>query len=175
MDIRKTIDAHVEWRNRLASYLAHPDQTLDADAIAIDDQCLLGRWLRGEGAAESGWAGYAQLVRDHARFHQEAAKLVRRANAGERITVEVALGSKSEYNKSSNAVTTALLLIKSRQKQAARSQPATRSDTRINEGFDAGLAVPSFQPCGGQDSFAVAAASRGAIPRGERAASWPGE
>jgi hypothetical protein len=181
MDIRNAIDAHVELRNRLAAYLAHPDQSLDAAAVAIDDQCLLGRWLRGEGVAESGWAGYAQLVRDHARFHQEAAKLVRRANAGEHITEEVALGSKSEYTKASNAVTTALLLIKCKQKQAARSQPAARPDRWMNEGFDADLAVPSLQHCGARDSLAAgdtsldssprSAIPRGATPRGERAAS----
>jgi Chemoreceptor zinc-binding domain len=171
MDVRQAIDSHVEWKNRLAAYLVHPDQSLDPAVIALDDHCDLGRWLRGEGTAESGWVGFAQLVRDHARFHAEAANLVRRADAGERIAEEVALGSKSEYAKASNAVTTALLLIKSKRKQAARAW----NSARFNSELDGNLAIPSIRLCGETATLAVVASPCDSTPRGERAASWPGE
>jgi Chemoreceptor zinc-binding domain len=166
MDISQAIDAHNGWKGRLAAYLAQPDQSLDAAAIALDDQCDLGRWLQGEGLAESGWAGFAQLIGDHARFHAEAASLVKRADAGERITEEAALGFKSEYAKASNAVITALMLIKSRRKQMAQARPAAWD----NDGPDSDPCVPSFRSGSGSDSCAVTAP-----PGDERAASWPGE
>jgi hypothetical protein len=124
MDIRQAIDAHASWKGRLAAYLLHPDHSLDPTTIALDVDCELGKWLQCEGQVESAWPGFAQLVRDHGRFHLEAADLVRRADAGEWIGDETALGSMSAYAKASNAVITALLLIKNRRLLAVSVQPA---------------------------------------------------
>jgi hypothetical protein len=167
MDIRQAIDAHVAWKGMLATYLSHPNQSLDADTVALDDQCDLGKWLQSEGQSESEWPGFAELLRNHARFHLEAANLVRSANAGGRVAEEAALGSKSDYAKASNAVTTALLLIKSKLKQAARGRP----EARASESCDAPIAVPAVQLRRQSDSLAVPAALRDAKLRDEIAAS----
>lgn len=104
MDFTEAIRAHAEWKLRLSLYLRRPDGSLVAREVAADDRCVLGKWLRGEGLAHAALAGFDELRQAHARFHRAAADIVRRADAGESVLEEVALGGTSEYAQASNEI-----------------------------------------------------------------------
>ncbi len=48
MNFDQAISAHVQWKSKLAAYIAKPDHSLHAEIIAKDDQCELGKWIHGE-------------------------------------------------------------------------------------------------------------------------------
>lgn len=109
MDFKSAIDAHVAWKAKLASYIAKPDRSLNPVTVGQDSQCELGRWLKGEGAKLAASPDFQQLAADHARFHQAAGEVIRKADAGQNVTEEIALGTKSEYAAASSAVVLALM------------------------------------------------------------------
>jgi hypothetical protein len=111
MDVNEAIQAHAHWKGKLAAYIAKPNHSLNADSLSRDNECELGKWLYGEGRKQSGWAGYAQLISDHARFHKAAGEIVRKADAGERMEESVSLGGKSEYSSASSAVVGSLMKL----------------------------------------------------------------
>ena len=74
--------AHSRWKTRFQRLIASPDEQLDLKAIAKDDQCELGKWIWGEGAAHAGLGEYDHLKACHARFHQAAAAVARQIYAG---------------------------------------------------------------------------------------------
>jgi methyl-accepting chemotaxis protein len=112
MDFDQAISCHVQWKSKLAAYVAKPDHSLNAAAISRDSDCELGKWLSGEGQKYSRMPEFRKLVADHAHFHAAAADVVRKADAGRHASEEVALGSKSAYAAASNAVVTALMHMK---------------------------------------------------------------
>jgi hypothetical protein len=89
---------HIKIKMKLRIYIAKPDGTLDPEAIAVDNGCELGRWLHGEGMAFAGTGEYQALIVEHARLHKAAADIIARANRGERLTEEAALGPRSEFS-----------------------------------------------------------------------------
>jgi methyl-accepting chemotaxis protein len=112
MNFDQAISAHVQWKSKLAAYIAKPDHSLHAEIIAKDDQCELGKWIHGEGQKVAKMPDFQKLVADHARFHAAAADVVRKADAGQKASEEVALGAKSSYAAASNSVVTALMHMK---------------------------------------------------------------
>jgi hypothetical protein len=114
MDFDHAIAAHSEWKQKLSNYLRKPDRSLDPSVVASDNRCDLGKWLVSEGKKFAGHAEYKTLVSDHARFHKAAGDIVRRANAGENVSEETALGNKSEFASASTAVVRSLMALKSK-------------------------------------------------------------
>jgi methyl-accepting chemotaxis protein len=113
MDFTEAIRAHAEWKLRLSLYLRRPNGTLVAREVAADDRCVLGKWLGGEGLAHAALPGFGELRQAHARFHRAAADIVRRADAGESVLEDVALGGNSEYAQASNEITRLLMEMRS--------------------------------------------------------------
>jgi hypothetical protein len=112
MDLDNAISVHVQWKSKLSAFIARPDNSLNADSVAKDNQCELGQWLYGEGRAHSKLPEFAQLTVNHARFHKAAGNLIQKVQSGESVTEEIALGSKSEYAAASNAVVGSLMSMK---------------------------------------------------------------
>ncbi len=112
MDLDNAISVHVQWKSKLTAFIARPDNSLNADSVAKDNQCELGKWLYGEGRAHSKLPEFVKVVSDHQRFHKAAGEVIRKAQSGESVTEDVALGAKSEYSASSNAVVGSLLSMK---------------------------------------------------------------
>jgi len=106
------IKVHEEWKNKLVEYISKPDRGLDAATVGAEDQCELGKWLRGEGLAHSGVAEFSQLKRDHKRFHKAAGAIVKKANAGNRVSEKAPMGPRSEYAAASVAVHNGLTAMK---------------------------------------------------------------
>jgi methyl-accepting chemotaxis protein len=112
MDFNDAISRHVQWKSRLAAYIARPDHSIDSAKLGREDQCELGRWLIGEGRRYAKNPEFAKLVDEHRRFHTAAADVVRRADSGQRVTEEVALGAHSEYAKASSDVIGSLMKLR---------------------------------------------------------------
>lgn len=112
MDFDKAIQCHVQWKSKLAAYIAKPDHSLNPTTVAHENGCDLGKWLHGEGQKFSRLPEFVKLVTDHTRFHSAAADVIKRANAGQRISEEVALGAKSEYASASNGMVSSLMKMK---------------------------------------------------------------
>lgn len=113
MDFDAAIRAHIDWKMKLRSYLSHPDGTIKAAELRRDDQCALGKWIHGEGAAYAADPDFVTAKDAHIRFHQEAANIVKKADSGQNVGEEIALGAKSPFSAASTDVMTALMRLKS--------------------------------------------------------------
>lgn len=113
MDFQAAINAHVGWKIKLSKYLRQTDGSLDPRAIERDDACDLGRWMRGEGADQCGDKPvFLKLRADHAKFHKAAADIVRKANAGQKVSSETALGAHSPFSDASSSVVSAIMELR---------------------------------------------------------------
>lgn len=112
MNFDEAIKAHAEWKMKLTKYLQKPDRSLDPNAIRQDNQCALGRWLEGEGKTAAHLPEFAQLKVEHTNFHRSAADIVVRADRGEKVLAEVALGGNSPYASASTHVTQLLMTLR---------------------------------------------------------------
>jgi hypothetical protein len=112
MNFDDAMKAHEEWKNKLVEYISKPDRSLDTATVGADDECELGKWLRGEGQTHSGVAEFSQLKKDHRRFHKAAGAIVKKANAGNRVSEKAAMGPRSEYAAASVAVHNGLTAMK---------------------------------------------------------------
>ena len=111
MDLMQAITAHIRVKRTLSSYVVRPDRSLNASQVGASDQCTLGRWIIGDGRRYCGVPEYRAVLASHARFHQAAAEIVRRADSGEVVEQEIALDSTSEYAGASAAVLKALMFL----------------------------------------------------------------
>jgi len=114
MDFDHAISAHSQWKQELSSYVQKPDRSLDPSVVGSDNRCDLGKWLAGEGKKFARHPEYSAVVSEHARFHKAAGEIVRRANSGEHVAEETALGTKSEFAAASNAVVRSIMALKSK-------------------------------------------------------------
>lgn len=112
MDFDGAIKAHSAWKMKLSQYLAKPDGSLKPADIQQDNKCDLGKWIYGEGAEFSTLSEYNTLKTEHATFHKCAAEVVRKADSGQSVSEEVALGSKSEFATASSAVVGAIMSMR---------------------------------------------------------------
>lgn len=120
MDFDSAIAAHGEWKHKLAKYLQKPDRSLDPGKVGRDDACPLGQWIHGEAGKRFATLPELTVLRaEHARFHREAASIVKRADAGENVSGLVALGGTSPFALASSSVVQAILQMK-------KSVPAAR-------------------------------------------------
>jgi hypothetical protein len=112
MDFDQAVAAHTAWKKKLASYLDKHDGSLKPADVSPDNKCPLGQWIYGEGSRHSKLAEYSTLKKEHAHFHNVAADVVGRADAGRSTKEETALGSNSEFGKASSAVVLAIMAMK---------------------------------------------------------------
>lgn len=112
MDFDGAVRAHSNWKMKLSGYIRNPDHSLKAVEVARDDTCELGCWIHGEGGAFASAPEFAALKAAHSRFHKAAAEIVRRADAGEAVSADVALSATSPYAKASMEVVQAVMAMK---------------------------------------------------------------
>lgn len=112
MNFDEAIIAHSAWKIRLSKYIRNPDGSLNVADVCVDNKCLLGQWIYGEGARYSHLPQYEVLRNEHARFHFAAGEVVKKAHKGESMVEETALGAESEFASASSAVVKAILEMK---------------------------------------------------------------
>lgn len=113
MDFDEAVRAHSDWKMKLAMYLRKRDGSFKPDEVCQDNRCVMGKWIHGEGRAAFGSRPSFGALRDkHARFHREAAEVVRCADAGQSVSEEVAIGANSAFARASAEVVDAVRKIK---------------------------------------------------------------
>ena len=80
MDFSRLILAHSRWKRHLRDAI-EGGKTLDAATAGRDDQCELGKWMGGEGAAYANLPASQDLKVKHTKFHASVAKLIRQVPA----------------------------------------------------------------------------------------------
>jgi methyl-accepting chemotaxis protein len=114
MNFDDAVRAHSAWKAKLAAYIQKPDKSLNADVVAGDQNCELGKWIYGEGAKHSSNPEFQQLRIEHAQFHKCAGQIIRRADRGEKVAEEIALGAKSVCGAASSNVVSLIMAMKRR-------------------------------------------------------------
>lgn len=112
MDFDEAIKAHSAWKLKLSQYLEKPDGSLKATDVQMDNKCVLGQWIYGEGAKHTSLPEYSTLKNEHASFYKAAAEVIRKADSGQSVSEDVAIGSKSDFGRTSTAVITAIMMMK---------------------------------------------------------------
>lgn len=112
MDLDNAIAKHAEWKVKFRTAI-NKQELMDADTIAKDNCCELGKWLHGDGKSQLGTlASYAKCVAKHAAFHVEAGKVAKTINAKKYQVAEAMLNSGTPYSDASNEVGIAIIGLK---------------------------------------------------------------
>lgn len=93
---------HMTWRFRLHEYLEGLlQEKLDHEYVCKDDQCVLGKWIHGQGKARFGnLSMFRELVDDHAALHLQAAKVLEVFQSGDKDRArEILMGEYSQTSK----------------------------------------------------------------------------
>lgn len=114
MNFDDAIKSHTMWKMKLASYITKPDHSLNASVVASDGNCELGKWLQGEGRKHASLPEFSSLASNHTRFHKAAGAVITKADSGQNVSEEIALGGRSEYASASSSVVSSLMAIKSK-------------------------------------------------------------
>jgi hypothetical protein len=145
ISLENAIKAHADWRSKLRGAAAR-HETLDAETIARDDCCEMGKWLHGTGGAKFGHRPvFVDLVAQHKGFHQEAGKVARAVNQGG-ANVEQMLGSGTAFSTASNEVSRLIVLLK---REIAASGEGKAAPARIALAKQA----PAKAAAGGDDDW----------------------
>ena len=107
--IKTAIGAHGMWKQRLSMAVDKGRSDIDATTAERDDACDFGKWLRGVlPALPAAQAQHGQAVRDlHARFHAQAATVVKLATSGQGPAARTSL--QGPYADTSAALTKAMM------------------------------------------------------------------
>lgn len=84
LNFQDAVAAHQKWKARLqASIEGTSSEKLDPAVVGRDDQCVLGKWIHGQGAATFGSRRvFVDLKIEHAEFHRIAGEVLTAAQAG---------------------------------------------------------------------------------------------
>jgi len=90
--LKAAVQAHGAWKARLLQAAIAGSSDLDPAVVVKDDMCALGSWLhRDSSTAERQSPHFASIRDKHARFHQQAAGIVRDATGARRTVALDAL------------------------------------------------------------------------------------
>ncbi len=122
MNWMEIIGAHVMWKQRLTAFVeGKSTETLDPDAICLDDRCALGKWIYGDGKSMSALPRYEEVRGLHAQFHQYAADVVRLHVAGNTTEAEKLL--QGDYSRLSEKLKHRLIGLSQQVKSATDGIP----------------------------------------------------
>jgi len=107
--IGKGVAAHAAWKARLRAAVSSGKFEVPSATVSRDDQCEFGKWLYGLSGKETQTEHFSAVKRLHARFHEEAAKVVTLATSGEMGKAEEAIGVQGDYTKASGELTQAMV------------------------------------------------------------------
>lgn len=88
-ELKRALDAHREWKDRLMSDIAAGATELEPRDICRDDRCEVGEWIH----KKAGWMyrsnrHFSQVKEKHATFHREAGKVVALIKAGKLVEAQ---------------------------------------------------------------------------------------
>ncbi len=110
-DFDDAIKAHRGWKTKLSSYIAHPNNAINHDEVALDNHCMLGQWIHNNLKKYAQMPEFSTLRAEHANFHKVTGEIVRLVNSGQHVA-EAVIGEGSEFAHVSLAVIDAMLKLK---------------------------------------------------------------
>ena len=76
------IAAHIKWKTRLNQFIdGSSSEKLDSAIVCKDNQCVLGKWIYGEGEKYNRMPHYGELLTKHANFHRYAGDVVKKVDS----------------------------------------------------------------------------------------------
>ena len=112
MDLNQAIEKHSEWKIKFRQAISDKE-TMDAETIAKDNCCELGKWLHSEAKSKfDKFPSYSDCVTKHAAFHAEAGKVATTINAKKYTEAEAMIGPATPYTAASSAVRHAIMHLK---------------------------------------------------------------
>ena len=91
-EIVHAIGLHVYWEHEFAQAINDGRYWVHPEIIECDIECALGHWLYGLSSVEQSSEHFKLVQALHATFHQEAARVMRLALAGEIAAAQTSLG-----------------------------------------------------------------------------------
>jgi Chemoreceptor zinc-binding domain len=112
MDLDQAIEKHAHWKVKFRQAI-NGKETMDAETIAKDNCCELGKWLHGDAKNTLGKLGsFKECVALHAAFHLEAGKVATAINTKKYTQAETMIGAGTRYANASSDVGIAILKLK---------------------------------------------------------------
>ena len=105
-EISKAISAHGQWKNKLRTAIDTGECESTPERVKQDNNCSFGKWLHERidpTAKESKY--YDTAVEQHARFHQEAGRILEFALNGEKEEANRLIALGSDFSKYSAELT----------------------------------------------------------------------
>lgn len=90
LDFQAAVTAHQKWKTRLRDCIDGISQeTLDPRVVCQDNQCVLGKWINGQGSSKfSTSPNFARLKSTHAEFHICASEVLVSVYSGKKSLAE---------------------------------------------------------------------------------------
>jgi hypothetical protein len=112
MDLDQAIERHAQWKIKFRQAITNKE-TMDAETIAKDNCCELGKWLHGDAKTKFGHlASQKECITKHAAFHTEAGKVARTINDKNFAEAGAMIEAGTPYAAASNAVGVAITKLK---------------------------------------------------------------
>ena len=107
--LTKAIAAHSSWKARLRTAISTGKSDISAAQARVDNQCEFGKWLYGSelSSGEKQSEHYKTVRQLHTQFHQEAAKVLEWAIAGNKNAAEQAMALGGSCAKTASELTQA--------------------------------------------------------------------
>lgn len=108
-EINKAIGAHGMWKVRLRTAIDSGKSEWSINQVKVDNQCDFGKWLHSLPEGEKKTDSWKNVCSIHAKFHDEAAKILESALQGKKETAYKGLDVGSEFTKTSSTLTGAMM------------------------------------------------------------------
>lgn len=110
LNFKGAIDAHVKWKQRLESFIkGESEEKLKVEDIYVDNKCVLGKWIYGDGGKLCG-DDINELKETHAAFHRNAGLVLSESLEGNKDKA-LNLLNEGDYATYSNRVKKLLLQL----------------------------------------------------------------
>jgi len=106
--VSAAINAHALWKAHLGTAITLGSAPFRVEDVGRDDRCRLGQWLHGL-RGERNAPQFEEVRAFHARFHQEAARVLDLALAGKADEARARVAPEGEYATISARMVEALL------------------------------------------------------------------
>ena len=98
-DFQSAKKAHIDWKMKLTNYLQKPDGSLDHNKVCLDNACVLGKWIYGDGQSYRSHEPqiFDALKESHAEFHKTAGQIIEYINTNNYQSAEKLLSPTGKY------------------------------------------------------------------------------
>jgi methyl-accepting chemotaxis protein len=105
------IAAHIKWKLRLNQFIdGSSTEKLESATVCKDNQCVLGKWIYGDGQKYETTVHYGVLVSKHANFHRCAGAVVKKVEENDKAGATSLL--KGEFAVAAQETVTAIMDLK---------------------------------------------------------------